>query len=165
MKVNGQSPCKCSQNYSCSHAKFKCNSSFTVASFICLWWFSDSSEIFWAWHLKCLIEKIFCDGQKCQLPEATLRSPKKTMGHRRCHLNCGNANHWETLPPASDATRTLSILRASRTLESWLPRQGRPLPQTPPLQESLWDLLGLAVKNWHRSGTSAPSKATKTTGA
>lgn len=93
MKVNGQSPFKCSQNYSCSHAKFKCNSSFTIANFYLLMMVLRCFRDLLGMAFKMFNgEKTSCDGQKGQLPEATLRSPK-TMGHRRCHLNCGNANH------------------------------------------------------------------------
>lgn len=41
-------------------------------------WSSYSSGVSLMWHLKRLIKKTFYDRQKCQLLEATLRSPKKT---------------------------------------------------------------------------------------
>lgn len=44
-------------------------------------WSSNSSGVSLMWHLKRLIKlKTFYDRQKCQLLEATLRSPKKTWG-------------------------------------------------------------------------------------
>ena len=48
---------------------------------------------------KVFIEKASCDGQKCQLLSVALRSPKKTMGHRRLHLDSGGSNHWEKTAP------------------------------------------------------------------
>lgn len=100
---------------------------------------------------------------------ATSSDPKVSKedgGARQLHLDCGNTNHWNKLPQipycCQDPAQTVDKQDTEELVALLCLDKIRSVPQLPPPQENLSDLLGLAAKPRCSSGISTHNEAIET---
>lgn len=120
--------------------------------------------------LKAFNEKASCNGQKCQILAVTLRSPKKTMGHRQLHVDCGKLSTGKNCIIPYLIERSYPKCGHFGVVCPTLPVQRRPISPRKFLLPSkisksfwIWQLKANVLPCGSQTPTtSVPNKATKT---